>query len=38
MRKLFENVVQVELVNNVQAGGLEIIALISEEGERLPLV
>ncbi|CAL6104222.1 Dynein_heavy chain [Hexamita inflata] len=37
MRKLFENVVSVELVNNVQAGGLEIVSLISEEGEKLVL-
>lgn len=38
MRKMFENVVQVELVNNVQIGGLEIVSLLSEEGERLPLL
>lgn len=38
MRKLFENVAQMEIVNNVQAGGLEIVSLMSEEGEKLQLV
>lgn len=38
MRKLFENVAQIEIVNNLQAGGLEIVSLISEEGEKLHLV
>lgn len=38
MRKLFENVVSVDMVNNPSAGGLEITAMFSEEGEKLNLV
>ncbi|KAH0573495.1 Dynein heavy chain [Spironucleus salmonicida] len=38
MRKLFENVVSVDMFMNQQAGGLEISALNSEEGEKMTLI